>query len=579
MKEKIAKVVEEAVASLSLHIKNIPEIKIDRTRDEAHGDFATNIALVLAKDARQNPRMLAQALIEKIDVTDDIEKVEIAGPGFINFFLSKNAKFAVIKSIFDQKDRFGYGEVGANKRINLEFVSANPTGPLHVGHGRGAAFGATVANLLETQGYKVDKEYYVNDAGRQMHVLAVSVWLRYLSLFGDLPSFPRAGYKGEYVIDIAKALQKEHGDVFAKDLASVFADLPNDELDKEIYIDALVQNAQTLLGEHSYSTIFDAAVESVLNDIREDLTEFGVKFDNWFSEASLVNSGRIDESIKTLQERGFIYKKNGALWFAATKLGDEKDRVVVRENGITTYFASDIAYHLDKYKRGYDKIIDVFGADHHGYLPRIKAFLQAENLDVDKFNVLLVQFAILYRGKIKLQMSTRSGEFVTLRELREEVGNDATRFFYIMRKNDQHLDFDLDLAKSESSDNPIYYIQYAHARICSVMRQLDDKGFEFNEKEGFNNLNLLSEPQEQQLIRRMRAYSDTLERAALNYEPHSLAHYLQDLANDFHGFYNAHQFLVDDAALRNARLCLILAVKQLLANGLILLGVSAPDTM
>ncbi|MCK4609317.1 MAG: arginine--tRNA ligase, partial [Gammaproteobacteria bacterium] len=448
--------------------------------------------------------------------------------------------------------------------------------------GRGAAFGATVANLLEAIGFKVEREYYVNDAGRQMHVLALSIWLRYLSLFEELPHFPVSGYKGDYVLTIAKQLQNDHGSKFQRPLIDVYSNLAtdaNEDGDSEIYLDKLIARTKKLLGEKDYSLIFAAGTNTILADIKEDLAEFGVTFQNWFLESSLVTNGDIQTSIAKLQENDYIYKKDGALWFKATAFGDEKDRVVVRDNGQSTYFASDIGYHFNKYQRGYDKIIDVFGADHHGYAPRINAFLQAEGLDATKFQILLVQFAILYRGSEKVQMSTRSGEFVTLRELRHEVGNDAARFFYIMRKNDQHLDFDLELAKSHSADNPVYYIQYAHARVCSVMRQLEEKQLTWQQELGLANLQLLQEPQEQKLIYRLQRYSEILQKAALQYEPHILAHYLQELANDFHTYYNAHKFLVDNSELRAARLCLIMATKQVLAKGLGLLGVGAPQEM
>ena len=586
MKQHLIKSIDHTIRKLQ-HDGLVPQdidynIKIERTRDKQHGDFATNIALLLAKAAKKNACDLAQAIINEFNAPDFIETIEIAGPGFINFYLTPEAAFSVIDDILKKQTTYGHTDIGKYKTVNIEFVSANPTGPLHVGHGRGAAYGASAADLLETMGYKVDREYYVNDAGRQMHVLAASVWLRYLSLFDDLPHFPTNGYKGEYVLDIAKQLQAKHHNELKRPIADVFTKLSKDADeggDKEIYIDEIIKRTQDLLGERDYSLIYDAGVQSILADIKEDLSEFGVTFQTWFSEASLATNGDIKNSIASLQERDHVYEKDGALWFRATAFGDEKDRVVQRENGLTTYFASDIGYHLNKYKRGYDKIIDVFGADHHGYAPRVRAFLRAEGLDDTKFEVLLVQFAILYRNKEKVQMSTRSGEFVTLRELREEVGNDATRFFYVMRKNDQHLDFDLDLAKAQSSDNPVYYIQYAHARICSVMRQLKDKKLHWDQKQGLENLKLLQDPHEENLIRHLQEYAEMLQNAALRYAPHTVAHYLQELANEFHSYYNAQQFIVDAEKMRNARLCLVMAVKQIVANGLKLLGVSAPETM
>jgi arginyl-tRNA synthetase len=569
----------EKLQSLGKLPKDIEfKIHVERTRDEHHGDFASNIALLLAKVVELKPHDLAQLIVDYLPSAKPIDSIEIAGPGFINFYLTDEAKLEVIADILKAKEDYGRSDLGKGKRINVEFVSANPTGPLHVGHGRGAAFGDTIANLLTTVGFQVDREYYVNDAGRQMHVLATSVWLRYLSLFEDLPHFPRSGYQGEYILEIAKELQAQYGDQFRHAYANVFAKLSttDDEGgDSEIYIDALAIRAQELLGERNYSLIFDAGLNTILADIKQDLAEFGVTFQNWFLESSLD----VKTCIAKLEQQGHIYAKDGAKWFRATQFGDEKDRVVVRENGQTTYFAADIGYHLDKFERGYNQVIDVFGADHHGYAPRIRAFLQAEGIDPDKFKVLLVQFAILYRGKDKVQMSTRGGQFVTLRELREEVGNDAARFFYLTRKNDQHLDFDLDLAKEKSADNPVYYIQYAHARICSVMRQLEEKKLTWNQEQGLNSLNLLHEAQEQKLIRCLQRFSETVQKGALQYEPHLLTHFLQELADHFHAYYNAHQFLVEAQKLRDARLCLIMAVKQIILNGLTLLGVSAPESM
>jgi len=587
MKEQIQNSLTVVIKKLQQDNK-LPEnisipIKVDYTRDQAHGDFTTNIAMILAKLAKHNPKELAQLIIDYFPPLKYIETVEIAGPGFINFYLSKQAAYLVIKNILKEGKTYGQNDIAINKKINVEFVSANPTGPLHVGHGRCVAFGDTLANIFEALGYQVDREYYVNDAGRQMHILATSLWLRYLSLFNEeLPHFPVNAYLGDYIIDIAKKLQNIHGDLLRRPIKDVFVNLPKDENeggDKEIYIDALINRTKELLGESDYSLLFDAGITAILDDIKDDLAQFGVNFKRWFMESSLFDDDSIKKGIALLKEKNCLYEQDGALWFRATAFGDEKDRVVVRNNGQTTYFASDIAYHLNKYNRGYDQIIDILGADHHGYAPRIKAFLQALELDADKVNVLLIQFAILYRNKQKVSMSTRSGDFITLRELRQEVGNDAARFFYVMRKNDQHLDFDLDLAKSRSTENPVYYIQYAHARICSVMRQLNEKKWVWSLTNGLENLNFLQEKTEIQLIYRLQRYTEILLAAAANYAPHTLAHYLQELANDLHVYYNSQQFLVSDETLRDARLCLIMATKQILHNGLTLLGVSAPEEM
>jgi arginyl-tRNA synthetase len=465
----------------------LPAIPLERTRDRTHGDFASTIALALAKTARRKPRELAERIVAALPASHQIVKVEIAGPGFINFFLAPGAYQAVVGEILERGEHFGRSKLGKDQRVQVEFVSANPTGPLHVGHGRGAAFGATVANLLEAVGYQVHREYYVNDAGRQMNILAVSLWLRYLEHCGEKFRFPSNGYRGEYVRDIAVQLYVEHGGAYMISARQIFRDLPQDEVrdeantvvtpgDREAHIDALVERARTLLGEPRYRYIFELGLNALLDDIRDDLREFGVVYDDWYSERALAESGAVNKTLNRLRDAGHVYEQDGALWFRASAFGDEKDRVVERENGQTTYFASDIAYHLDKFERGFNQVIDVWGADHHGYVPRIKAALQAMGENPDRLDVLLVQFAILYRHGERVPMSTRSGEFVTLRELRQEVGNDAARFFYVMRKSEQHLDFDLDLAKSQSRDNPVYYIQYAHARVCSVFKQLRDKG-------------------------------------------------------------------------------------------------------
>ena len=590
MKEQLASLIQSAVDSLQeqgvLPADISPKIQIDRTRDASHGDYACNIAMMLAKPAKAKPRDLAEQIVAALPVAAEVEKVEIAGPGFINFTLTDAASFAVIGAVLDAGEAYGRSTVGDGKSVQVEFVSANPTGPLHVGHGRGAAYGAAVADLLAAVGFKVHREYYVNDAGRQMDILAASVWLRYLDLCGenenDALPFPVNGYKGDYVWDIAATLHREHGDVFRHAAEIVLSNLPKDECDggdKEQYIDAVIERGKELLGDVSYRTIFDTGLNSILDDIRRDLEGFGVVYEEWFSERSLTESGAVGRAIERLKDVGHLYEEKGAWWFRSTDFGDEKDRVVVRDNGQTTYFASDIAYHMQKLERGFDRVIDVWGADHHGYVPRVKAALTALGDDASKLDVLLVQFAILYRGGEKAQMSTRSGEFVTLRELREEVGDDAARFFYVMRKCEQHMDFDLDLAKSQSSDNPVYYIQYAHARVCSVLRQMEEKALTHNSDNGLTNLALLTEAHEQSLLTKLARYPEVVQAAALNHEPHQLAHFLRDLANDFHTYYNAHQFLVDDVAVRDARLCLIKAMRQVISNGLGLLAVSAPEKM
>ena len=586
MKHALEKLVAEALQRLHEDgILSEPfegQVQITHTKNKDHGDFACNVAMQLAKLAKRNPREIAQALIERLPAMDALVKTEIAGPGFINFFIDPSAGRSVIGTVLESGEAYGRSEVGKGQRVQVEFVSANPTGPLHVGHGRGAAYGATVADLLEAIGCEVHREYYVNDAGRQMDILATSVWLRYLELAGEELIFPSNGYKGDYVWDIGATLHREHGDDYRHSIVEVYEGVPADEPeggDKEEHIDALIAKAKHLLGDNRYRYVFELGLNTILDNIRADLEAFGVTYEEWYSERGLTESGLVNKMLERLRDSGHVYEKDGALWFKSSDFGDEKDRVVQRDNGQTTYFASDIAYHMEKLERGFDHVIDVWGADHHGYVPRVRAALKALGDDDSKLEVLLVQFANLYSHGEKMQMSTRSGEFVTLRELRQEVGADAARFFYVMRKCEQHLDFDLDLAKSQSSDNPVYYIQYAHARIHSVLRQLDEKGMSHDVAVGAQHLELLTESHEEDLINRLGRFPEVVESAALNREPHQLVHFLRDLANAFHTYYNAHQFLVEAEELRSARLNLCLAARQVLSNGLRLLGVSAPEEM
>jgi arginyl-tRNA synthetase len=557
-------------------------IEVENTRDPQHGDFASNLAMRLAKSTRQNPRKLAEALLKLLPNSDAVAKVEIAGAGFINFFLTDGAYHSQVAQILAQGDNFGRSQFGRNKKIQVEFVSANPTGPLHVGHGRHAAFGATLANLFAAVGYAVEREYYVNDAGRQMEILAVSTWLRYLERCGEQFTFPANGYRGTYIIAIADQLFAADGLSLRRGADEVFKDLPHDEPqggDKDVYIDAVIARARALIGDAAYAKVLKLALDGILDDIREDLLEFGVSFDCWFSEKSLADDGSVDRALDALKAAGKAYLKDGALWFRSTAYGDEKDRVMVRENGIKTYFASDIAYIFNKRERGFEHILYIWGADHHGYITRLRAGLTALGGPPECFEVRLVQFVTLYRGGEKAQMSTRSGDFVTLRDLRKEVGNDAARLFYVMRSNDQHLDFDMELAKARSNDNPVYYIQYAHARVSSVLRQLQERGLQHDVAGGIAAMGKLTEPQELQLIKRLSSFPEIVQQCAVLRAPHMLVHYLRDLANDFHTYYSAHQFIVEDPGMRNARLDLALAAQTVIRNGLVILGVSAPTTM
>lgn len=585
MKENLQQLIAGAIKKLQAAEQlpaNLPiNIQIQRTRDAQHGDYACNIALTLAKLAKMPPKKLAEMIVTNMEISPQITKTTIAGPGFINFFITKTAQQNIIAQILDKKAAFGAQNLGQGQKVHIEYVSANPTGPLHVGHGRGATYGSCVANILSFTGYKVHREYYVNDAGRQMDILTISLWLRYLETCGEKIDFPHNCYQGEYIKDIAHELKRQHGDKFQKSAVIIFEGIDaksKHAIARENYIDAIITKAKNLLHEN-YETVFQFGKNIILDEICDDLAEFDVLFDEWFSEKSLKQNQAIDKSLTALQNNGFTFEKNGAMWFNSTKFGDEKDRVLVRNNGQTTYFASDVAYHWNKLKRGYEIIIDVLGADHHGYAPRVRASMKALKLDYTAFYIPLVQFAILYRQGKKVQMSTRSGEFITLRELRDEVGNDAARFFYIMRRAEQHMDFDLDLAKSRSNENPVYYIQYAHARICSVFRQLEKKNLSFAQKTGLENLATLSSDYEKALCKELSCYPEVIANAANKLEPHLIANYLRELANTFHVYYNAQQFIVDNEKLRNARLCLISATKQVLINGLNLLGVSAPDKM
>ncbi len=584
MKQHIEALVQTALRQLqaSGDIPAIPAfIQVDAIKDKQRGDFATNIAMIIAKLTQDKPRDIAERLIKLLPPSPYILKTEVAGPGFINFFLSPEALTAVVATVLADKETFGRSKIGRGKRILVEFLSSNPTGPLHVGHGRGGAVGSIVSNLLDAVGFKTYREYYINDAGRQMDILTTSIWLRYLTLCGEEMVLPSNAYRGEYVIDIAKEMYKKHDTYFQVSAKLIFDHLPPDEPqggDKEVYIDAVIERAKTLLGD-KYQIVFDLGQDNIMADIRNDLSEFGVNYDNWFSERQFISSGVVDTLLEKLNESGHVYEQDGALWFRSTDFGDEKDRVLVRSNGQRTYFANDVSYHLSKFERGFDIAIDIFGSDHHGYIPRMKAAMQASGINAERLTHLLIQFVTLYRRGQQVQMSTRGGSFVTLRELRAEVGNDAVRFFYAMRKSEQHMDFDLDLAKAQSTENPVYYVQYAHARICSVFKQLDERQMIFDETNGLAHLNLLTQPQERQLLSTIARYPDMIVKAALQYEPHQLTNYLRDLAADFHTYYNSHQFIVEDAALRDARLALVAATRQTLLNGFNLLGISAPESM
>ena len=563
-------------------------ILLERPKQAEHGDLSCNIAMQLAKALKANPRQIAEQIVAALQAQTQwadglISAAEIAGAGFINLRLSIRTKHAVITQVLNAPADWGRG-ARTLENIQVEYVSANPTGPLHIGHGRGAAYGASLANVLAAAGATVTREFYINDAGRQMDILALSVWLRYLEARGRTVAFPADGYRGAYVRDIAVALNQAHAAQLERDdprfaaalqAAAQSEQVADDEAVRgDAALDALIALARELLAT-DWRVVHGFALQAMLADQQDDLAQFGVTYAHWFSEQSLHDSGQVARAVAQLESAGHTYIKDGALWFRSTTFGDEKDRVIRRENGLLTYFASDIAYHLDKFSRGFDRVINVWGADHHGYIARVKGALLACGVDAQRLTVALVQFAALFRGGEKVAMGKRSGEFVTLRDLRREVGDDAARFFYVLRKSDQHLDFDLDLAKSQSNDNPVYYVQYAHARVCSIFVQAQRDAQSLHS----TPLSPLEGARELALMQRIGEFPELIQTAARELAPHLIAFYLRELAADFHAFYNAERILVEDAALSEARLALCAATRYTLANGLALLGVSAPERM
>ncbi len=561
MKDAIKKIVvdaaEQAFENGMLPSDQIPDIQIEDTKHQTHGDYSTNFAMVSASIQKMSPRKIAQSIVLEIEAgkkdknSSLVEKVEIAGPGFINFFLSNKAWHPVVDHILDQDRLYGSSNIGKNEKVQVEFVSANPTGPLHVGHGRGAAVGDSVGNILSFAGFSVQKEYYINDSGRQIKTLGTSVWLRLLQKRGEKVDFPDDCYKGDYIKELAHEILEKHGNEFIK----------QDEKDAIAFCAGF-------------------AAKKILRGIRDDLSNFGITFDQWFSEQSLYDSKRVEKAIDTFKSKDLIYEEDGAMWFRTMDFGDEKNRVVVRNNGLTTYFASDIAYHMEKYERGFDRIIDVWGADHHGYIKRIDACVVASGKKSEQFEVILVQLVNLLRGGKPFQMSTRAGQFVTLKDIVDEVGKDAARFMFLSRSYDSGLDFDLELAKQKDSENPVYYVQYVHARITGILLKAKQEkiihDIDFNMGE---HLDLLNEPAEIKLIKILNAFRENVEKSAVTLHPHIIFTYLMNLASAFHGYYNKHKVIGDDMKIVKARLSLVLAVKKVIRNGLTLLGVSAPERM
>ena len=547
----VLKAAKAAFEKGDLPSDQVPDMEIEAPRHTSHGDFSSNVAMVSASVQKMAPRQIAQAVVEAIEPSGFIEKVEIAGPGFINFFLTKAAWHPVVDQVLDQDQAFGASDIGRKEKVQVEFVSANPTGPLHVGHGRGAAVGDAVGNILSFAGYDVQKEYYINDSGRQIRTLGTSVWLRLLQARGKDIEFPDDCYKGDYIKELARAVLEKEGDA----------------LFEEGEARAIEICAKFAAGE-------------ILESIRDDLEQFGVTYDQWFSEQSLYDTNRVQEAIEDFKSKGLVYEEDGALWFRTEDYGDEKNRVVVRNNGLTTYFASDIAYHMEKYERGFDRVIDVWGADHHGYIKRIDASVVASGRKSEQFDVILVQLVNLLRGGQPVQMSTRAGEFVTLKDIVDEVGKDAARFMFLSRSYDSGLDFDLELAKQQSSENPVYYVQYVHARITGILMKARDcslvSGDDFNK--GLH-LDRLGEPEEINLLKIMGSFRENVEKSATTLHPHVIFTYLMNLAAAFHGYYNKHKVITDDTEQSLARLSLVLAVKKVIRNGLTLLGVTAPERM
>ncbi len=546
----IRQAAEKAKTEGKLNYDSLPEFVLEVPREKEHGDFATNIAMLLARQAKMPPRQVAEIINSHIDPEGTwVARIEIAGPGFINFYLNSDWVYEVLPQIEEQGDRYGNSDAGQGKKVQVEFVSANPTGLLHMGNARGAALGDTIANLLQAAGFTVTREFYINDAGNQIENLGKSLEARYLQQLGQDVVFPEDGYHGQDIIDTVKRLIERDGDKYLG-------------MDTALRRELLIQYA----------------LEEKLQAIKNTLREFGVEYDVWFSEQSLHDSGAIDAVLEELRAKAYIYESEGAVWFKTTEFGDEKDEVVVRSNGIPTYFAADIAYHKNKFDRGFAWIINIWGADHHGHVKRLKGAMKALGYDPDRLDIVIMQLVRLFKGGEIIRMSKRSGEFVTLEDLMAEVGKDAARYFFVMRSPDSHLDFDMDLAKSQSAENPVYYIQYAHARICSIFRQLKEKGGTIP-RAGDCNLMLLKETAELELIRKIVDFPHEIAEAAVNLEPHRIARYAHELAGLFHVFYNSHRVITDEPDLQNARLVLVKCTQTVVRRALHLMGLTAPESM
>jgi arginyl-tRNA synthetase len=550
IKEIIECALDKAKDAGELELAEAPDVVVEKPKDEKMGDFACNIAMTLARSERKNPKVIAQIIERHIEKgTAGLDSVEIAGPGFLNLKMSQKFFLDRFADAVEKRNDFGESNVGKGTKMMIEFVSANPTGPLHIGHGRGAAVGDALARILKKAGYDLKTEYYINDVGNQMNILGRSTWLRYLELLGNGAEFPEDHYRGAYIKDIAQLAIDQHG--------KEFFDKPEEEC---------------------VPFFKELAKSNILEGIKEDLSSFRVTFDNWFSEQSLYKDNSVEGAIEWLRSKGHVYDKDGAVWLKSSAFDDDKDRVIVKQTGEKTYFCSDIAYHQNKIKRGFKKIINLMGADHHGYVPRMEAVLQAMGYDKNIFKILLIQFVSLLRGGEKVAMSTRSGEFETLSDVVSEVGVDAARYYFLMRSSDAHLDFDLELAKQETSENPVFYIQYAHARICSIFRGAEEKGIQFPGN-GSIDLSLLVEEEEFSIIKAILAFPEVVEKSALALEVHRISHYLLDLVSRFHGYYSRHRVISDDVPLTLARLYLLDGLRITIRNGFDLMGISVPEKM
>ena len=542
----VRRIIIDAVKRLGIEA---PFVEFEIPREEKFGDLATPVAMPLSKQLKRPPRSIAEDIVKLIGKEGPFEKIEIAGPGFINITFKGEYLCSELKGLLSKKEGYFRQDLGNGRRIQIEFVSANPTGPLHLGHGKGAAVGAALSNLLTAGGYRVEKEYYINDAGRQVRMLGLSVFARYQQLLGIEYPFPEDGYRGDYIEDIARKIIELHGNRYSE------------------------------MGFQEAGVFFiDFSYKAMLSDIDRDLKDFGIIFDSWQSERDLYARSEVEKAINDLRSRGCLYEENGALWFRSTDFGDDKDRVIIKGDGEFTYFASDIAYHRMKVERGFDEIVDIWGADHHGYIPRVRAVIQALGHPAEHLKVLLVQMVTLLRGGKPVQMSKRAGEFVTLKEVIEEVGADTTKFIFLTRRPDSHLEFDLEVAKEQSSENPVFYVQYANARINSIFANAREKGIEAGEFEGID-FNLLSTPEELRIIKKLLAYTMTFEGAVIAHEPHRITFYLQELAGLFHPYYNRCRVITDDKELSRARLALCEAIRVVLKDGLSILGIKAPERM